>query len=70
VEAPRLYNQLRLNKGPSLGTNFTLACPYLLLAHYPELAWCEGLGMDRHLIRLSVGLEDPDELIRRLEAAL
>jgi len=68
--APRLYDNWKVNKGPSLGTNFTLACPYLLLAHYPELPWCESLGMDRHLLRLSVGLEDADELIRRLEDAL
>lgn len=68
--AARLYDAWQVNKGPSLGTNFTLACPYLLLAHYPELAWCESLGMDRHLLRLSVGLEDASELIRRLEEAL
>jgi cystathionine gamma-synthase len=68
--ASRLYDAWKVNKGPSLGTNFTLACPYLLLAHYPELPWCESLGMDRHLLRLSVGLEDPGELIRRLENAL
>ncbi len=26
-------------KGPGFGTNFTLACPYTLLAHYTELEW-------------------------------
>ena len=68
--APGLFDRWKVNKGPSLGTNFTLACPYMLLAHYPELDWCESLGMDRHLLRLSVGLEDADELIRRLDVAL
>lgn len=68
--APKFYDQLRVCKGPSLGTNFTLACPYMLLAHYPELDWCEDLGIDRWLVRVSVGLEDSDDLIQRFEEAL
>lgn len=68
--APRFYNALRISKGPSLGTNFSLACPYTLLAHYRELDWAESCGVSRHLIRLSVGLEEPDDLIARLDEAL
>ncbi len=64
------YDQLQVSKGPSLGTDFTLACPYMLLAHYPELDWSDSLGIDRHLLRFSVGLEPVEELIRRLEEAL
>lgn len=33
------FDNLEVCKGPSLGTNFTLACPYTLLAHYQELPW-------------------------------
>jgi cystathionine gamma-synthase len=68
--APRIYDRLALCKGPSLGTVFTLACPFTLLAHYAELDWAEACGVPRHLIRLSVGLEDPEELWRRIETAL
>ncbi|MEM1297495.1 MAG: PLP-dependent transferase, partial [Verrucomicrobiota bacterium] len=68
--SPRFYNALRVSKGPSLGTNFTLACPYMLLAHYPELEWSDQLGIDRHLLRISIGLEDPEDLIRRFHSAL
>jgi len=64
------YDVLRCSKGPSLGTNFTLVCPYTLLAHYNELDWCESIGIPRNLIRVSVGLEDADELIQRFDAAL
>ncbi|MEQ1854533.1 MAG: PLP-dependent transferase, partial [Chthoniobacteraceae bacterium] len=32
--SPPFYDALRLCKGPSLGTSFSLACPYTLLAHY------------------------------------
>lgn len=65
-----IYDRLELCKGPSLGTVFTLACPFTLLAHYTELDWAESCGVSRYLIRLSVGLEDPEDLWRRLERAL
>jgi cystathionine gamma-synthase len=68
--SPALYDRLELCKGPSLGTVFTLACPFTLLAHYTELEWAEACGVSRYLIRLSVGLEDPEELWRRLDRAL
>jgi cystathionine gamma-synthase len=68
--APRIYDNLELCKGPSLGTSFTLACPFTLLAHYTELEWAEACGVPRNLIRLSVGLEECEELWQRIERAL
>ena len=68
--SPAIYDRLEFCKGPSLGTVFTLACPFTLLAHYTELEWAEACGVSRYLIRLSVGLEDPEEVWRRLEKAL
>lgn len=70
VTAPRVYDRLPVCKGPSLGTVFTLACPFTLLAHYTELDWAESCGVPRNLIRISVGLEDPSELWNRIENAL
>jgi cystathionine gamma-synthase len=71
--APRVtkkfYDALRVSKGPSLGTSYSLACPYTLLAHYGELDWAEECGVSRHLVRISVGLEDKKDLIRRFEKA-
>ena len=63
------YDALGICKGPSLGANFSLACPYMLLAHYQELDWCENLGLSRWLLRVSVGLEDFNDLRDRFEAA-
>jgi cystathionine gamma-synthase len=68
--SPRFYDHLRVCKGPSLGTNFTLVSPYTLLAHYDELDWAESCGVPRHLIRVSAGLEDSADLIARFEEAL
>ena len=70
VRAPRIYDALEVCKGPSLGTVFTLACPFTLLAHYTELDWVESCGVPRNLIRLSIGLEEPEELWQRIERAL
>ena len=63
------YDALRVSKGPSLGTNFTLACPYVLLAHYHELEWAASCDVDKHLIRVSVGMEDWDDLRGRFDEA-
>jgi cystathionine gamma-synthase len=68
--APPFFDALAVNKGPSLGTNFTIACPYTILAHYDELAFAEKCGVSSHLIRVSVGLEPAAELIRRFDDAL
>ncbi len=68
--SPQIYDRMAVCKGPSLGTTFTLACPFTLLAHYTELDWAESCGVSRYLIRLSVGLEDPEDLWRRLEESL
>jgi cystathionine gamma-synthase len=68
--APAIYDRMTVCKGPSLGTVFTLACPFALLACYRELEWAESCGVPRHLVRLSVGLEDPEDLWDRLGTAL
>ena len=67
--APRIYDALPICKGPSLGTLYSLACPFTLLAHYNELDWAESCGVSANMIRISVGLEEPDALWERLRPA-
>ncbi|KAI5955605.1 STR2 [Candida jiufengensis] len=69
-EAIKFFNAVNLHKGPSLGTNFTLACPYAILAHYQELDEIEKWEVDRNLIRISIGLEDCDELLDVIKKSL
>ena len=69
-KASKVYDALAWNKGPSLGTEFSLACPYTLLAHYEELDWAEGCGVPANLIRLSCGMEEAKKLLKTLETAL
>lgn len=68
--AHQFFDNLQIQKGPSLGTNFTLSCPFVLIAHYNELDWARSMGVDPDLVRVSVGLEDAEELKRICRNAL
>jgi len=60
-------------KGPSLGTEFTIAMPYVYLAHYDYLKNEAGkqklisLGINPNLLRISVGIEPIDKIIAAFE---
>jgi cystathionine gamma-synthase len=72
-ELAHYYDVLALAKGPSLGTTFTLAMPYVYLAHYDYLKTETGrnklkaYGLNSELLRLSVGLEPVDKIIEAFE---
>ncbi|KAL2268165.1 hypothetical protein VTJ83DRAFT_3011 [Remersonia thermophila] len=69
-QAVAFYDAIDTAKGPSLGTNFTLTSPYVVLAHYQELDWAEQYGVERDLIRISVGLEETEHLVNVFKEAL
>lgn len=64
------FDALPINKGPSLGTNFSLACPYTVIAHYTELQWAAEYGVEEGLVRISVGMEDREDLLGRFKTAI
>lgn len=70
------YDRVRMLKSPSFGTKFSLLCPYVYLAHYDLLQDEAGLakvteaGLVPELIRVSVGIEDPEEIIAVFNEAL
>jgi cystathionine gamma-synthase len=64
------YDALDVAKGPSLGTNFTLVCPYTLLAHYHELDFAMSYDVPPNLIRVAVGLEPYEVLREKFDIAL
>lgn len=66
---PRLFENLRLSHGISLGTKYSLVCPYVQLAHYHELAWAKDCGIDPYLLRIAVGTEPWEDLKQRFEEA-
>lgn len=69
-DAEIFYDNLDCSKGPSLGTNFTLASPFVILAHFTELEWAAEYGCEASLVRFSVGLDDTNELLARFQQAL
>ncbi|KAK4223332.1 putative cystathionine gamma-synthase/beta-lyase, partial [Podospora fimiseda] len=69
-QAMAFYDNFDVAKGPSLGTNFTLCCPYSILAHYREQEWAASHGVVPHLVRISFGLEDNTWLEERVLNAL
>jgi cystathionine beta-lyase/cystathionine gamma-synthase len=78
LDAPlaAIYDRLEIAKGPSLGAEFTLVGPYLYHAHYDLVSSDEGRGLLRasglnpELLRVSVGVEDTDDLLRAFSDAL
>ncbi|KAF7549211.1 hypothetical protein G7Z17_g6553 [Cylindrodendrum hubeiense] len=68
--AQAFYDAMDIAKGPSLGTNFTLCSPYVILAHYLELPWAAQFGVDPDLVRISVGLEETTALQDTFRRAL
>jgi len=72
----RVYDRLRVVKGPSFGLRYTLATPFLWLAHF-ELVTSEAgraeiraSGLDPDLLRISVGAEPPEEIWAAFAEAL
>ena len=69
---PQFYDHLEtpIIKAPSLGSAQTLLCLYTMLTHYfdpPEKL--AQMGLDKYLIRISVGMEPFEELIHAFEKA-
>lgn len=62
------YDRCNFVKGPSFGTDFTLMCPFMILAHYDLTnnpngrAHLKSHGIDPDLIRLSCGTEPLDAI--------
>lgn len=70
AKAVAFHDALDVAKGPSLGTDFSLACAYTLLAHYNEREWAARYGVVEYLVRISVGLEDLVTLSNTMTMAL
>lgn len=70
----RYYDRLKVAKGPSLGTEFTLAMPYVYLAHYDLTKTEEGIktlnekGMNPNILRISVGNEPIEDIVKVFDA--
>lgn len=75
-EMARFFDALHVAKAASFGAEFTIAAPFLYLAHYELVSTPHGraelrsLGIDPDLVRVSVGVEPIDQLLATFDAAL
>lgn len=70
------YDSLQMLKSPSFGTEFSLCCPYVYLAHYEMIKSPKGraelmaAGISPEILRLSIGLEPVEDIKTVLDEAL
>jgi cystathionine gamma-synthase len=64
------YDTLDVWKGPTVGTNFSISIPYSALAHAKEQDWAASHAVPKHIVRLSVGLEDYGDISERVGQGL
>lgn len=72
-KATNFYNNISapILKGPSLGSEKTLLSPYVMMAHYDDSKEVlKNLGLDFYLMRLSIGIEPIENIIKSLKNAL
>ncbi|CAO5159049.1 L-2-amino-4-chloropent-4-enoate dechlorinase/desaturase [Frankia sp. AiPs1] len=76
VPIEQVYDPLPIPKGPSFGADFTMASPQVFIAHNDMLSTVVGReelrrrGLHRDMLRISMGIEDPDPLIDSLRQVL
>ena len=64
------YEGLNVHQGPHLGAHLTLAMPYVKGIYGTQMEKIEGWGMKSTQLRVSVGLEDAQELVETFGGAL
>ncbi|KAE8318182.1 pyridoxal phosphate-dependent transferase [Aspergillus transmontanensis] len=64
------FDNLDVRKGPSLGAHITLAQPYVQMALQKQKKWAASNGLRETIVRVSVGLEDKDDLLQCVKSAL
>ncbi|CAI7631454.1 unnamed protein product [Penicillium pancosmium] len=69
-QASAFFDNFPVCKGPSFGADVTIALPYVQLVMQKQKDWAKGHGLNETLIRISIGLEDPEVLLEHIKGAL
>ena len=71
-----VHDRLQMLKSPSFGTEWSMVCPFMYLAHYDLVSTPDGReflqqnGINPDLLRISVGTEPADQLVETFRVAL
>lgn len=68
--ATTFFDSLHVCKGPSFGTDVTICQPYVQMVLQKEKQWAESNGLKETIVRISVGLENKDELLGRINHSM
>ena len=68
--ASTFFNSAMVHKGPSLGANLTLLQPYVQTVFHKDKLWASKHGLIETIVRVSVGLENPKELLDTFNDAM
>lgn len=63
------FDSLDTWKGPSIGANLPLAQPYVQMPLQKEKKWAASHGVRKTNVRVSVGLEDKNVILRSVKNA-
>ena len=69
-QAIAFFDNLNVHHGPHLGAHLTLALPYTRMLYSKDLEWASGYNMRPTQVRVAVGLEETDDLIRTFSEAV
>lgn len=64
------FDALNVHKGPSLGAHVTLAQPYVQTVFRKEKSWAAKYGLKETIVRISVGLENQEDLLKAFQVAV
>ncbi|ETI28032.1 hypothetical protein G647_00481 [Cladophialophora carrionii CBS 160.54] len=64
------YDNLHVHMGPHLGAHRTIALPYTIGVYGGELEWVGGYNLRVTQVRVSVGLEEKEELVQTFRLAV
>jgi cystathionine gamma-synthase len=70
ASAIAFYDHLHVHMGPHLGAHRTIALPYTLGVYGGELERVKGYNLRVTQVRVSVGLEDKEELVHTFKVAV
>ena len=68
--AAAFFDASDVHKGPSLGANLTLMQPYVQTVFFKEKEWAARNGVKETIVRISIGLEDPQLLLETFRGAM
>ena len=68
--AAAFFDASNVHKGPSFGANVTLLQPYVQTVFFNKKVWAAKNGISESIIRVSVGLEEEEDLLECFRTAV